>query len=79
MKTNPGILRFGSLFLPGIPFIRLLAITTLLSRAALAVATEDLDAILKNATDGTKTPAISVLVIRDGQIASAGGPWRTPQ
>lgn len=69
MKTNPGILLLVSLFLPGIPFIRLLAITTLLSCATLAVATEELDAILKNAADGTKTPAISVLVIRDGQIA----------
>lgn len=69
MKANLGILLLVSRFLLGIRFIRLLAITTWLSCASLAMGTEDLDAILKKATDGTKTPAISVLVIRDGQIA----------
>ena len=69
MKTNPGILHLVSLFLPGISFISLLAINSLLSGTSLAAATDDLDAILKNAVDGTKTPAISALVIRDGRIA----------
>ena len=50
------------------PRLFALVLICLISASAAAQA-EDLDAILAKAMEGTKAPALSVLVIRDGQVA----------
>lgn len=49
-------------------YSKVLAAAALLLFASVAVAAEDLDALLKQSMDGTQTPAIAVLVMREGEV-----------
>ena len=51
------------------PFAALFCLAAL---AAPAAAADDVDAILHTAMTGTATPAITMLVMRDGKIAETG-------
>jgi CubicO group peptidase (beta-lactamase class C family) len=69
MKTDAEAILTFPWSIRGARLLRLTTMATALFCGTLVRAVEDLNSVLQKAIDGTKTPAMAVLVMRDGKIA----------